>query len=259
MEIRGLLLDLEGVLYQEDAAIQGARAAVAELLRQGLKIRFLTNTTTQPRARIVERLSGYGIPVEADQLFTPALAAAALLRRGGLTRLHLAAPAALTEDFAGFELVSEEPDAVVLGDLFRAFTWDRLNSLFAMVQNGARLIALHRNRYCTREGSLGLDLGPFVAALEYACATQAIVVGKPSPDFFKLAVDDLGLSETAAVMVGDDLESDIAGAQNAGLRAIQVETGKFRTTDLDHPKIAPNRRIRTVADLPSAVQSLSND
>ena len=259
MAVRGLLLDLEGVLYQEDAAIQGAVAAVTALLQQGLDIRFLTNTTTQPRSRIVERLAGYGIPVEADQLFTPPLAAAALLQRDGVARLHLATPAALAEDFAGFELVSEKPDAVVLGDLYRDFTWDRLNGLFAMVQGGARLVALHRNRYCTREGSLGLDLGPFVAALEYACDTKAVVVGKPSPDFFRLALDDLGLSEAQTVMVGDDLESDIAGAQNAGLRAIQVQTGKFRAKDLDHPSIRPNGRIPTVADLPGALQSLTDD
>ena len=259
MAVRGLLLDLEGVLYQEDAAIQGAVAAVTELLRQGLEIRFLTNTTTQPRARIAERLAGYGIPVETGQLFTPPLAAAALLRRDGLGRLHLATPPALAEDFAGFELVSEQPDAVVLGDLYRDFTWDRLNGLFAMVQGGAHLIALHRNRYCTREGALGLDLGPFVAALEYACAAKAVVVGKPSPDFFKLALDDLGLSEAQTVMVGDDLESDIGGAQNAGLRAIQVKTGKFRVKDLDHLTIRPDSRIPTVADLPGALQSLASD
>ena len=250
MSVKGVLLDLEGVLYQEGTAIAGATEALAELQRRDLGIRFLTNTTTRPRSHILARLTSYGIEARAEQLFTPAIAARGLLERQGCHRIHLAAPPELAEDFDGIEIVTDDPQAVVLRDLHLGFTWERLNELFTMVLNGARLIALHRNRYCTRDGCIALDLGPFVAALEYACGTEASVVGKPDRDFFRLAVEDLGLPAEAVVMVGDDLEADIGGAQRAGLRAIQVETGKFRPSDRDQSTIHPDGQIASIADLP---------
>ncbi len=250
MAVRGVLLDLEGVLYQSDKSIPGATQTVRLLGRQGLALRFLTNTTTRPRGEVVGRLQAMGFAMERDQVFTPALAAGRLLTEAGSRRVHLAAPADLAEDFAGFELVDEAPDAVILGDLHKGFTWERLDGLFRMLLDGARLVALHRNRFCRRGTRLALDLGPFVAALEYAAGTTATVCGKPSEAFFAKAVADMGLTRQEVVMVGDDIEADIGGAQAAGLRAIQVETGKYSARDASHPEVRPSGRIASIAELP---------
>jgi ribonucleotide monophosphatase NagD (HAD superfamily) len=145
--IRGLLLDLEGVLYESGHSIAGAADAVRELADAGLRIRYLTNTTTRSRRAIVERLRSMGVFVDPRHLFTPSAAACRLLERDGIRRLHLAAPSALCEDFAVFELVEADPEAVVMGDLHEGFTWHRLNQLFQMLRSRARLVALHRNRY----------------------------------------------------------------------------------------------------------------
>jgi HAD superfamily hydrolase (TIGR01458 family) len=251
--IRGLLLDLEGVLYESGHTIAGAADAVRELADAGLRIRYLTNTTTRSRRAIVERLRSMGIFIDPQHLFTPSAAACRLIERDGIRRLHLAAPSALCEDFAVFELVEADPEAVVMGDLHKGFTWHRLNQLFQMLRSGARLVALHRNRYCRRESGISLDLGPFVAALEYAADIRAEVVGKPARAFFDLALDDLGLDADEVVMVGDDIEADIGGAQNAGLRAIQVETGKYTPRDREHPTVRPDLIIHSAAALPAAI------
>lgn len=256
MPIRGLLLDLEGVLYQEDAALPGAAATVQALRARGLALRGLTNTTTRPRREIAARLAGLGIPLGAEALFTPPAAAALALTELGLRRLHLAAEPGLAEDFAGFELVEAEPEAVVLGDLYRDFTWDRLNRIFGFLCAGARLIALHKNRQSRRGAEIALDLGPFVAALEYAIGREALVVGKPSRAFFDLALADMGLPAAAVVMIGDDIEADVGGAQAAGLRAVQVETGKFTESDRRHPRIRPDARVAGIAELPRALEAL---
>lgn len=251
--IRGLLLDLEGVLYESGDTIAGAAEAVRGLAEAGLKVRYLTNTTTRSRRAIVERLRSMGVLVDPRHVFTPSAAACRLLVRDGVRQLHLAAPAALREDFSDFELVDVEPEAVVIGDLHDEFTWHRLNRLFQMLRAGARLVALHRNRYCRRESGISLDLGPFVAALEYAADIRAEVVGKPARAFFELALDDLGLEADEVVMIGDDIEADIGGAQNAGLRAIQVETGKYSPRDREHPTVRPDLTIHSAADLPAAL------
>jgi HAD superfamily hydrolase (TIGR01458 family) len=180
-----------------------------------------------------------------------------VLEAEGLERVHLAAPAALAPDFEGFDLVAESeaggeraPQAVVLGDLGRDFTWDRLDGLFRMVHAGARLIALHRNRHSRRGERIALDLGPFVAAIEYAADVEAVVAGKPSRALFESALAELAVAADEAVMVGDDVEADVGGALGAGLRAVQVRTGKYTEADEAPGKPAPTARIASVADLP---------
>lgn len=249
MKIRGLLLDLEGVLYEEDRPITGAVAALRRFVDGGLLLRGLTNTTTKPRRVIAARLQDFGFPLAEAQIFTPAAAARRLLQSEGLRRVHLATPCALSEDFAEFELVEEDAEAVVLGDLHLGFTWARLNELFVLLRQGAKLVALHRNRVCRRGGEIALDLGPFVAALEYASGQPARVVGKPAPGFFELALADLGLAPDQAVMVGDDIEADIGGAQAAGIYAVQVQTGKYTEADRRHPRVRPDALIASLADL----------
>lgn len=245
----GLLLDLEGVLYQGDTPIPGAIEALQGLQGSGLAICYLTNTTTRPRRAIAERLQAMGFAVATEEVFSPPAAAARLLAELGAKRIHLAAAPELTEDLADFEIVEEKPDAVVLGDLYKDFTWDRLNGLFQMAAAGATLVALHKNRVSRRAEGISLDLGPFVAALEYAAGVEARVVGKPAKDFFALALGSLGLKPQEVLMVGDDIEADIGGALAAGLAAVQVKTGKYRPQDEAHPNIIATGRIETIADL----------
>ena len=249
MPVRGMLLDLEGVLYQGDEPIPGVARAIDSVVASGVQIRYLTNTTTRPRQAIVDRLIGMGFRLSGDHVFTPCVAAAGLLRERRWQRIHLAAAPELAEDLAEVELVDDRPDAIVLGDLHREFDWERLNALFQMVQQGASLVALHKNRYCRRDDQIALDLGPFVAALEYAAGTKAEIVGKPDGLFFERARADLGLDAKSVIMVGDDLEADIGGAQRAGLMTVQVQTGKFRASDLNHPSIQPDCRIESAAAL----------
>lgn len=247
--IRAALLDLQGVLYADGRPFDGAQDAVKVLAAGGIETRFLTNTTTRPRRDIAERMADMGFEIATDTVFSPALAASAVLREAGCRRVMLAAEVALEEDFDDFDLVDDDAEAVVMGDLYEAFDWRSLNRIFAAVRQGAKLVALHRNRYCKRDGEIALDLGPFVAAVEYAAAVEAQVVGKPDAAFFAMALADIGSGPAEAVMVGDDPYSDIDGAANAGLRTVQVRTGKYIAgTQGEH---APDSVIDSIADLPA--------
>jgi HAD superfamily hydrolase (TIGR01458 family) len=256
MPIAGLLLDLEGVLHQGDVPIPGVADALRQLAAGGIGLRYLTNTTTMPRRTIAARLAEMGFDLAPAQLFTPGIAAARWLRQRGLRRIHLAAAPALAEDLGDVRLVDPAPDAVLLGDLHLGFDWPRLNALFQMLRQGAELVALHKNRYCRRGAEIALDLGPFVAALDYASGRPAAILGKPSALLFQLALDDLGLATRQVAMVGDDLEADIGGARQLGLVTIQVRTGKFTATDLDHPSIRPDHLLDSAALLPALLAGL---
>jgi len=117
--------------------------------------------------------------------------------------------------------------------------------------SGASLIALSRDRYWLRDHRLALDAGPFIAALEFATGKSAAIAGKPSPGFYAAALRSLSLDPgTPAAMVGDDLWSDIEGAQHAGLQGWLVRTGKYREEALRHSGITPDRVLDSIAALP---------
>jgi len=148
--------------------------------------------------------------------------------------------------------VSWIPSAVVLGDLGSGWTFDLMQDAFAALMTGARFIALSRDRYFQSSRGLRLDAGTFVAALEYATGRNAELVGKPGMAYYQRALDSVAgtLDPGAVVMVGDDLWSDIEGAQRAGCQGWLVRTGKFREDILHQSGIVPDRLIASAADLP---------
>ncbi len=249
--LRALLIDLDGVLYVEERPLPGAREAVAELRAAGLGLRFVTNTTARSRRATLEKLAALGFELERDELVTPAALARRRCEERGYRRVALIMDAAVKEDFAGLEEVDSDPDAVIMGDLGSAFGFEILNHAFRMVFGGAELIALQKNRFWLTGDGLSLDAGPFVAAVEYASGREAEVVGKPAAAFFEIVLGSLGVSASEAAMVGDDIESDIGGALDAGLRAVLVRTGKYRAEFVAETGIEPTATVDSIADLPA--------
>jgi HAD superfamily hydrolase (TIGR01458 family) len=249
--VAGVLLDLDGTLYQDDAALPGAVQAVARLRRAGLPLRFITNTTRRSGRAVAEGLRAMGFDADDGELVTPATAAALWLEREGIRGVRLYLPEAAGEDFARFEVDAPEPEAIVVGDMGNGWTFERLNAAFRDLQAGALLVALQRNRYWRSGGELVLDAGPFVAALEFAARVDATVVGKPSRAFFELACASLGVAADGVAMVGDDVESDVGGAQAAGLRGVLVRTGKFTEAALRDSGVQPDAVIDDVSGLAS--------
>jgi HAD superfamily hydrolase (TIGR01458 family) len=254
MHTKALLLDLDGVLYVEDEPVPGAREAVAELRRRGLALRFVTNTTSRPRRLILERLHRLGFDVAPDELSTPAALAVSHCRSLGRRRVMLLVRDDVMEDFAALEAVERRVEAVVVGDLGEAFDYDVLNRAFGHLMDGAELIALQKNRYWMRPEGLALDVGPFVAALEYAAHKDAFVVGKPSVDFFETILAGVPVEPAAAAMVGDDVETDVGGALGAGLAGILVRTGKYREDALRVSGITPTEIVDSIADVPALME-----
>ncbi len=254
------LLDLDGTLYADGAAIPGAVGVLGRLRAAGVPFRLVTNTTSRSRAMLVERLGGYGFTVGPEELFTATLAGAAHAAGEGYRRAAPFLPEAALPDLAALDLAGGtsgrtppagwRPDAVVVGDLGARWSHAVLQEAFDFLMQGAALVALSRDRYWLQGGRLTLDAGPFVAALEYASGRAASVAGKPSPGFYRAALAALGgLPAGEVAMVGDDLWSDVQGAQAAGLRGWLVRTGKFRPEALEAGEVRPDRVLASVAEL----------
>ena len=251
--VRGVILDLDGTVYENDRLIPGAAETVDALRAAGVGLRFATNTTRRPRQALVERLDRLGIRIEAGELFTAPVAAAAWLRARRLRRVALHIAEATWVDFSDVDIVEDGPDAVVVGDLGSDWTFERLNLAFRQLLAGAALVAIQKNRYWKTEAGLTLDAGPFVAALEYATGNEATLVGKPSAAFFEGAARALDLPIADVAVVGDDISTDVAGAMAIGAQGVLVKTGKFRAQDLEDPTVRPDAVVDSIATLPSAL------
>jgi HAD superfamily hydrolase (TIGR01458 family) len=251
-QLRAMLIDLDGVLYVEDEPIASARAAVERLRAAGLALRFVTNTTARSRSHTLQKLGRLGFAARDEELVTPAALAVAHCARHMLRRAALVMNDEVKRDFGALE-EADDAQVVIVGDLGDAFGYDVLNRAFRQVMAGAELIALQKNRYWLRADGLSLDVGPFVAALEYATGREAYVVGKPARGFFDEVLRGLGVDADAAAMVGDDIESDIGGAMRAGLAGILVRTGKYREDAARGSGIEPTVTVDSIADVPSLV------
>jgi HAD superfamily hydrolase (TIGR01458 family) len=250
-DVRALLLDLDGVIYVEDEPLPGAADAVAALRAAGLGLRFVTNTTARSRRHTLAKLERLGFDVADPELITPATLAVAHCRARGHERVALLMRDDVKGDLAGLHEADHDVEAVIVGDLGEAFDYAVLNRAFRQLLGGAELVALQRNRYWLRADELSLDVGPFVAALEYAAGVEAVVVGKPARAFFALAVAQLGVEPAQTAMVGDDVESDVVGALRAGLSGVLVRTGKYREDAARAAALPPTATVDSIADVPA--------
>jgi len=252
--LKAILLDLDGVLYIGDKALPDAAYAVQQMLDAGYRLAGVTNTTTQARRHIAEKLVGMGFGLHVDDIYTPAALARSAI---GTRRTRLFICDSLREDFAGLNEDKSHPEVLVMGDVGgEGYPPEMLREVFMHVMHGAELLSLHKNRFWQKPDGLHLDLGAFVAAIEYATGKTATVLGKPSDAFFLSICANLGVRPDEALMVGDDIESDIAGAKEAGLKTALVKTGKYRADFAKQTGIKASLVVPSIADLPDAIRLL---
>ncbi len=254
--IQGFLIDLDGVLYVGDRPIEGAVESVGRIRGRGLPLRFLTNTSTRPVVEVEEKLIRLGFDPREGEVVSAVRAAVLTLGKLEAAAPYLVVDERVAPEFDRFSPVgcfpdppSAKPDFVVVGDIGPSWSYALMNELYRLCVEGARLLALHKGRSWQTAEGLMLDIGAFVVGLEYAAGVEAIVTGKPSVGIFEAALGDMGLEPGEVVMVGDDIDSDIGGAQSVGIRGTLVRTGKYRTEQAERSQVIPWAVIDSIADL----------
>ena len=251
--IRGVLLDVDGVLHVSMRPIEGAIETLRWLERQGYRFCFVTNTTTLARTTLAARLQSIGLPISEQQLITAPVATASYLRQHFAgKRCWVLTKGDTIADFGGINLVDmhDEADVVVIGGAEELLTYEAMNAAFRQVMNGAALLGTHKNLYWKAAEGLMLDSGAYIHALERATGQQATILGKPDRAFFEQALQSIGVLANEAIMVGDDIENDIGGAQRAGLLGLLVCTGKHSPDSPLLQHIHPDATLPSIADLP---------
>lgn len=255
--IKAVLFDLDGVLYIGKQLIPGALAAVARIRKAGISVRFVTNTSTLSLASLQQKLNDLGFNTVPEEIISAPQATIQYLKKQSNPICKLLLAEDVKNDFACFEQSETAANYVVIGDIGDQWSYALLNEVFQCLVNGAKLIAIHKNRFWQTEAGLQMDIGAFVTGLEYASNCKAMLMGKPSQHFFNMVVDSLQLKPSEVVMVGDDIDADIGGAQDAGLHGILVKTGKYRETYTRLSAVDPDAIITSVAELPSLLGHLS--
>ena len=258
--VGGLLLDIDGVLVVSWKPLAGAAECLEWLRLRGVGFRLVTNTSSRTRRQIAQILTEAGMPVDPAHILTAVSSAAAFLRdRYPDAPCLVVNEGAVGDDLEGVAETNDPGSAgvVLLGGAGPGLGYRHFDTAFKLALEGLPIIALHRNtRFQTSEGP-ALDMGAFIVGLEEAAGIEIPVVGKPSPAFFHAALAEIGVEPADAVMVGDDIDSDVRGAQALGLTGVLVKTGKFRASDLEGQGIPPDHVIDSVGRLPQLLERLS--
>jgi HAD superfamily hydrolase (TIGR01458 family) len=255
-QVCGFLIDLDGTVLEAQSLVPGVAEALDLLRVRKVPYRLVTNTTSKPLSAILSKMRGLGLDLPADAIITAPVIGREYLLQRGLSRCYPLLKDSLREDFCGIEFVEHSPQAVLVGDLGDELSYGALNRGFRfLLDEQVAFISLARNRYFQSSDGLCMDVGATVAALEYAAARTAVLIGKPAPEFFHLACRSMSVSPQDTIVIGDDLEADIGGALAAGCAGVLVRTGKFRPEQLENPSIRPTRILDSLADLPTLLDS----
>jgi len=226
--VRGLILDMDGVLWRDKTAIGDLPQVFAEIQRRGWKVTLATNNATLSAAQYVQKLAGFGVSLEQEQIVNSSQATAHYLRQrypqGGT--VFVVGESGMTAELAaqGFVLSEERPVAVVVG-LDRTITYEKLKTASLLVRAGTPFIATNPDKtYPTPEG-LAPGAGTFVAAIQAASDQEPVIIGKPAPEMYLQALERMSLTPRETLVVGDRLETDIAGAQRVGCPTALVLSG----------------------------------
>jgi 4-nitrophenyl phosphatase len=250
--LRGLLIDLDGVVYTGSQAIPGSAWFLGEARRRGFPFKLVTNNSARPPAAVAERLRGMDIEVDPNEIVTSAEAAVAYITEESKpgARVLVIGEVGLHDALAATGLTMVEDDSadwVVVG-LDRQFTYAKLAAATHAIHHGARFVATNADPLLPSEGGvMNPGAGCIVAAIQTS-TVKPVVIGKPEPALFRRGLQRLGGFAPADVaMIGDRLDTDVAGARNAGLRTILVLSGGTTAVQLAASELKPDASADNLA------------
>lgn len=236
--IRALLLDIDGVLWWQNQLLPGAAETLQWLQQQSLPFVLVTNRVSLNADQLCRQLldaglADAGVNLTPAHILTPACIAQTWLAQSQVQRWLTVLPESLQSQFQRWSASDTEAGGLLLADVGAAWDATLLNRClrFLLANPEAPFLALGMTRYFIGPHGPELDIGAWVKALEYASGREALVMGKPSPACFQAALQRLGCAAGEALMVGDDLITDVLAARAAGLTAVLVQTGKYRPAD----------------------------
>lgn len=240
-----ILIDFDGVVKLDNKPSPDADGFLKFLTANKIPSCIISNSTLRTGDLIKEFFSSHGIELEIPAL--TAFDATLAFVKKQYKRVQVYCRDYLKHHFEGM-IDEENPEVIVVGDIENRWNYEIVNDIFKKVFNGAKLIAMHKNKYWSPHGELLIDAGAFIKAIEYSSGKEATLIGKPSPIYFQSALEKIRYpADSKFLMIGDDIETDIAGAQSCGGKGILIYTGKTKYP-LINQKIKPDFEVRNLAE-----------
>jgi NagD protein len=248
---KGLLIDMDGVIYGGDILIPGADTFIARLLNENIPFTFMTNNSQRSPLEAVRKLRKLGIEVTENHIYTSAMATAKFLAsqvpKGTAYVLGEGGLISSLHDH-GITLVDTEPDFVVLGE-GRNFTLEMVQRAVDMILAGAKFITTNRDPSPKKKGWNNLGIAATTAMIEEATGIKAFVVGKPGPVMMRSSRKHIGLETADTTVIGDTMDTDIQGGVQMGYRTILVLSGISKNEELRKYAFKPDLVVNSVSDI----------
>lgn len=227
-KISALILDMDGVLWRDQTPIGDLPAIFSTIERRGYRVALATNNATRSVDQYLSKLAGFGVQLEAWQIVNSPQATAGYLCRSypGGGPVYIVGEDGLVQTLAeqGYFVAEQNVIAVIAG-MDRSFTYEKLKKATRFIRAGATFIATNPDRTFPTPEGLVPGAGSIVAAIEAATDVKPVVIGKPAPEMYLLALQRLNAQPAETVVIGDRLETDIVGAQAIGCRTGLVLSG----------------------------------
>lgn len=252
MKRKALVFDLDGTMYRGTEVIEGARSFVEKCQEKGVPFYFLTNNSMRTPQENVLHMEKMGYRhLKPEQFYNSAMASAEYVagrsdRRKAWMVGQEGMRQALIEN--GFEITDENPDFVFIG-LDKNADYRTYSKALSMLLNGAALVGTNKDRILAKPGGFEVGNGSVVALFEYASNQKSPDISKPAAVMADLFCRHFGLEKEDVILIGDNLETDIALGANAGIRTLMVESGVHRKEDIERLGITPDWVIRDLSEI----------
>ncbi len=249
--INNYLIDMDGVLVQGKKMIPGADEFIESLKKNKVKFLVLTNNSIYTQIDLAHRLQNTGLNIDADHIFTSAMATAAFMKAQkeagnafviGESGLNVAIHS------AGYIMTDENPDFVVLGETFD-YNFRQVTKAVRLIMEGASFIATNPDPTGPSESGITPACGAMAALIEKASGRSPFYCGKPSPFMMRSALNYLGVHSENTVMIGDRMDTDIVAGIQSGMETVLVLSGVTSIKQIEEYPYRPGRVVKSVADL----------
>lgn len=256
---KGVLIDLDGVVWNGSRPVPGAGDAVRRIKEAGIQVRFVSNNSGLGADGLHARLVKLGIPAEREEVVAASeVLAKAIARKERRATVYLIGSAAFKKELEaqGLRVIDEPEEIDYLTDFLvvsadRELTWAKLTSALRCLQKGAVFAAPNVDPVYPSSDGMVPGSGAVVAAVSAMVKRQPdLMVGKPNPQMLLEAAKSMQLTPEECIMVGDSLDSDLAAAQNAGMRSVLVLSGTATREDLERSSYRPEAVMDSIAGLP---------
>ena len=251
-DIRGLVIDMDGVLWRGDTPMRGLVEFFDLLRRRSIRFRLATNNPTRTPQQYVAKLAGMGVSVAEDEILTSAVVTAQYLRQElPGAQVYVVGTASLREALTnhGLQVCDDGSAAVVVVGLDPQLTYAKLAEATLLIRAGARFVGCNPDATLPSERGLLPGNGATLAYLQTASGVAPLIIGKPERAIFDAALAAMRLSSDEAATLGDRLETDILGGQRAGMHSILVLSGATDRTTLATSAVQPDWVFDSIQDL----------